>query len=277
MYTDVEGERRYLPQYFKFSASNPLAVRTKVRPGREGSTLLEACIENATRAPLLLSSATFEPSAHLECTMLTPPVVSGAGVVFPTAGSGGGGGSGGPGGGGGSGGGGRDGGGGCGWGAPDASGGGVGLPSLAGRALHVLAPSGGSTHFLFELRAKDPRGADGAHPLEGGNTLGKLEICWKGNMGEAGRLQTQQILGAPRARKDVELSLIPAAPTRAKLGEPLVLQCVVRNRTQKKTLPLELIIQPPPSAAAAAAAGTGAAGGGGGGGGKSGGADGRVQ
>jgi hypothetical protein len=30
VYTDAEGERRYLPQYFKFSASNPLAVRTKV-------------------------------------------------------------------------------------------------------------------------------------------------------------------------------------------------------------------------------------------------------
>jgi len=77
------------------------------------------------------------------------------------------------------------------WGAPDAGGGGVGLPSLAGRPLHVLNPSGGSVHFLFELRARESQ-ADA--PAEGGNTLGKLEICWKGNMGEAGRLQTQQIL-----------------------------------------------------------------------------------
>eukprot|EP00249_Psilotum_nudum_P015750 c25502_g1_i5 orf=561-1178(-) len=30
-YTDPEGERKYLPQYFKFVASNPLSVRTKVR------------------------------------------------------------------------------------------------------------------------------------------------------------------------------------------------------------------------------------------------------
>jgi hypothetical protein len=85
--------------------------------------------------------------------------------------------------------------------------------------------------------------------------------------GEAGRLQTQQILGAPRSRKDVELSLSPAAPTSAKLAQPLVLECVVRNRTTKKTPPLELVIQPPPPAAAAGAgagAGAGAAGGGGG-------------
>jgi hypothetical protein len=177
---------------FAFTKCN-LYRYTEVRPGREGSTLLEACIENATRAPLLLSSAKFEPSAHLECTALTPPVASGAGVVFPEVGSGGAGGAGAGGGGGGGGGGGSGGevggavGGGGGWGAPDVSGDNVGLPSLAGRALHVLAPSGGSTHFLFELRAKSAAAADGAPPLEGGNTLGKLEICWKGHM--VGRLQ----------------------------------------------------------------------------------------
>ncbi len=31
VYTDADGERKYLPQYFKFSAANPLAVRTKAR------------------------------------------------------------------------------------------------------------------------------------------------------------------------------------------------------------------------------------------------------
>ena len=33
-YVDADGERRYLPQYFKFNAANPLAVRTKVRSRR---------------------------------------------------------------------------------------------------------------------------------------------------------------------------------------------------------------------------------------------------
>lgn len=31
VYTSTDGERKYMPQYFKFSASNPLSVRTKVR------------------------------------------------------------------------------------------------------------------------------------------------------------------------------------------------------------------------------------------------------
>lgn len=30
VYTSADGERKYMPQYFKFSASNPLSVRTKV-------------------------------------------------------------------------------------------------------------------------------------------------------------------------------------------------------------------------------------------------------
>jgi hypothetical protein len=30
LYNDGDGERKYLPQFFKFSVSNPLSVRTKV-------------------------------------------------------------------------------------------------------------------------------------------------------------------------------------------------------------------------------------------------------
>ena len=230
IYTDVDGERKYMPQYFKFNAANPLAVRTKVRSVGE-STLLEACIENSTRAPLLLNSVTFGPSSHLHCVSLTPPVASGAGVVFPRAGEAMNG---------------VDAGGEVSRrGAPDVSGSGVGLPSLTGRALHLLAPSGGATHFLFELRPKVGKVDIAGPPIEGGNTLGKLEICWKGNMGEAGRLQTQQILGAPNTRKEVEVLISPVPPTSAKVAAPLSLECIVRNRSRKRTPPLELVIQLP--------------------------------
>jgi hypothetical protein len=30
LYNDGDGERKYLPQFFKFVVSNPLSVRTKV-------------------------------------------------------------------------------------------------------------------------------------------------------------------------------------------------------------------------------------------------------
>ena len=32
--------------------------------------------------------------------------------------------------------------------------------------------------------------------VEGSNILGKLQITWRTNLGEPGRLQTQQILGS---------------------------------------------------------------------------------
>eukprot|EP00249_Psilotum_nudum_P015749 c25502_g1_i4 orf=461-1648(-) len=60
-YTDPEGERKYLPQYFKFVASNPLSVRTKVRTVKN-STFLEACIENHTKLPLFMDEVRFEPA-----------------------------------------------------------------------------------------------------------------------------------------------------------------------------------------------------------------------
>ncbi|ONM05388.1 hypothetical protein ZEAMMB73_Zm00001d032566 [Zea mays] len=40
LYNDGDGERKYLPQFFKFSVSNPLSVRTKVRTIKVGHLLL---------------------------------------------------------------------------------------------------------------------------------------------------------------------------------------------------------------------------------------------
>ena len=71
-YYDESGERKYLPQYFKFKVSNPLSVRTKVRAAPRGRVFLEACIENLTRYPLLLHEARFEAASGLVATEITP-------------------------------------------------------------------------------------------------------------------------------------------------------------------------------------------------------------
>lgn len=214
---DVPGgapgdNRRRHPQHFKFTVENPIAVRTKVRPGRDGSTLLEACVENATKTPLLLSSATFEPSPQFTCHAIVPPKSTGAdGCAIPNAG-------------------------------------GVGLPSLAGRDLIVLDASGGSEHFLFELSERADlfeRGGDVASP-SAGVALGKLEIRWRGRMGETGRLQTQQILGAPRVDTggDVELSIDPdTKPAAVSLTTPFALTFVAVNVHATQTSEtLELVV-----------------------------------
>lgn len=217
----VPADRRRHPQHFKFDVANPVAVRTKVRPGRDGATFLEACVENATKTPLLLSAATFEPAPRFTCDAVGPPKSAGANGASIPAGA-------------------------------DA-GGGVGLPSLAGRDLCVLDAAGGSAHFLFELREKRGgwRGeageasaaADAATPPD---ALGKLEIRWRGRMGETGRLQTQQILGAPKpdAAGDIELIIDPGSrPETATLATPVSLAFVATNANATVATPeLELVV-----------------------------------
>ena len=200
------GERRFAPQYFKFSAGNPLAVRTKVRAGAPNRTLLEACVENATKHPLFLSEARFDAVPGLVCERVDPPTTSNRGGVLGDA-------------------------------SLDPGAAGVGLPSAVGAlAQRELAPEGGSAHFLFELRK------DANEPGAAGEALGKLEIRWRGPGGETGRLQTQQIAGPNRAESEVEVRLAPDAPElRATLATPLTLRFEARNRTAAPTNALELV------------------------------------
>jgi hypothetical protein len=183
-----------------------LAVRTKVRAGAPNRTLLEACVENATKHPLFLSEARFDAVPGLVCERVDPPTTSNRGGVLGDA-------------------------------SLDPGAAGVGLPSAVGAlAQRELAPEGGSAHFLFELRK------DANEPGAAGEALGKLEIRWRGPGGETGRLQTQQIAGPNRAESEVEVRLAPDAPElRATLATPLTLRFEARNRTAAPTNALELV------------------------------------
>ena len=68
----------------------------------------------------------------------------------------------------------------------------------------VLDVGCGSNH-LFRLTRPGV-----AAPLEGSSSaLGKLEIKWRGSLGEVGRLQTQQILGPPVPAKVLTVLQFP--------------------------------------------------------------------
>jgi len=151
--------------------ANPLAVRTKVRHLAD-STLLEACIENCTRNPLFLYSVNFESSAAYDVTPVdvepTPPAAASdasSPLALPP---------------------------------PDAaSSKESAAASILGTALRgatIVRANSGSRYYLFRL-TKTEQGAGAGAGAVGGGTLGKLEIQWRLNMGEPGRLQTQQILG----------------------------------------------------------------------------------
>ncbi|KAL5994514.1 hypothetical protein ACLOJK_024567 [Asimina triloba] len=114
LYNDGDGERKYLPQFFKFVVSNPLSVRTKVR---------------TVKPPLLIK---------------------------------------------------------------------------AGGGIH---------NYLYQLRFSSNESSQAKS-----NVLGKLQITWRTNLGEPGRLQTQHILGSsfltkflslqPITHKEIELRVV---------------------------------------------------------------------
>eukprot|EP00873_Tetraselmis_striata_P026048 jgi/Tetstr1/446312/TSEL_033855.t1 len=196
VYTSGDGERKYLPQYFKFPAHNPLSVRTKVRSVGDDS-FLETCVENCTKAPLLINYVRFDPAPHLKVTELKRPTVV---ADFKDADS--------------------------------------GEEDIIGdymAALKVVQPNGGMRHFLYHLQR-----AGGSARGEATNSLGKLEIRWHGAMGEVGRLQTQQIMGAPTSRREVEVKVV-SLPPQVWIHTPFQAEVLVQSHVERRVGPLKLV------------------------------------
>ncbi|OIS99242.1 PREDICTED: trafficking protein particle complex subunit 13 isoform X1 [Nicotiana attenuata] len=191
LYSDNDGERKYLPQYFKFMVANPLSVRTKVRVVKE-TTFLEASIENHTKSNLYMDQVDFEPAQHWSATVLR-------GVDHQ----------------------------------PESR-----QPMSDVFKPPVLLRSGGGVHnFLYQLKLS----SDGSSlpKVEGSNVLGKLQITWRTNLGEPGRLQTQQILGSPIAHKDIELRAVEV-PSIIMLEKPFVVRLNLANQTDRLLGPFEV-------------------------------------
>ncbi|CAI5505438.1 unnamed protein product [Closterium sp. Naga37s-1] len=238
------GEHKVLPQYFKFMAANPLSVKTKardhagvVRTIRE-STFLEACIENGSKAALFLDQVRFEPTPAWQVAQLEPEFTGKEEEEEEDGEEG----------------------------AREEWGGAAvadeeddtvtGVAWSEVRALFkpvdLIRANGGTRHFLYHLHRTPPppaagggggagEGGGGAAKVEGGNTLGRLEILWRSTLGEPGRLQTQQILGNPIARKEVELKLV-SLPTRIVLERPFLVHCRVHNNSDRPLGPLRIVI-----------------------------------
>ncbi|CAG8547820.1 6184_t:CDS:1 [Ambispora leptoticha] len=62
------------------------------------------------------------------------------------------------------------------------------------------------------------------------NVLGKLDIVWRSNSGETGRLQTSQLTRKPPILEEIELS-VTTIPASIILETPFTLGCRIRNRT----------------------------------------------
>lgn len=191
LYNDGDGERKYLPQFFKFMVANPLSVRTKVRVVKD-STFLEACIENHTKSNLFMDQVDFEPALNWNAEIINADKhhsenKSTTREVFKPP---------------------------------------------------VLVRSGGGIHnFLYQLKLSTHNPSP--VKVEGSNILGKLQLTWRTNMGEPGRLQTQQILGSPITRKELELHVVEM-PDVIRLKRPFVLHMRLTTQIERELGPFEV-------------------------------------
>ncbi|KAL8511987.1 hypothetical protein ACS0TY_018448 [Phlomoides rotata] len=74
----------------------------------------------------------------------------------------------------------------------------------------LIRSGGGIYNYLYQLKISSPDNSQ--FKVESSKVLGKLQITWRTNLGEPGRLQTQHILGNPVSRKDIELHAVEMPP-----------------------------------------------------------------
>lgn len=68
------------------------------------------------------------------------------------------------------------------------------LSGLIPKSPVIIRSGGGIHNYLYKLNPSAD--VSGQTKFQGSNILGKFQITWRTNLGEPGRLQTQQILGA---------------------------------------------------------------------------------
>ncbi|CAN6287831.1 unnamed protein product [Urochloa humidicola] len=195
LYNDGDGERKYLPQFFKFSVSNPLSVRTKVRTIKD-ITYLEACIENHTKSNLYMDQVDFEPAQQWKATRLEAD-------EHPSA-----------------------------------------VKSEIGDLCKqpILIRAGGGIHnYLYQLRSSSDEADQPKSELS--SILGKFQITWHTNLGEPGRLQTQNIHSTPTASKDVDLRAVKVPPI-IYVERPFMVNLCLTNQTDKTVGPFEVFLAP---------------------------------
>nr|XP_043610074.1 trafficking protein particle complex subunit 13-like [Erigeron canadensis] len=104
----------------------------------------------------------------------------------------------------------------------------------------ILIKSGGGIHnYLYRLKSS----LDGSAPtkFEGSNVLGKLQITWRTNLGEPGRLQTQQIIGNPITHKEIELKATKV-PSVIFLEKPFTVNLSLTNMSDINIGPFEAFL-----------------------------------
>ncbi|XP_070599382.1 trafficking protein particle complex subunit 13 isoform X5 [Erythrolamprus reginae] len=92
--------------------------------------------------------------------------------------------------------------------------------------------------YLYCLKPKQEF-SEKAGVIKGVTVVGKLDIVWKTNLGERGRLQTSQLQRMAPGYGDVRLSL-ETMPDTVSLEEPFNITCKITNCSSERTMDLVL-------------------------------------
>ncbi|KAH8410658.1 hypothetical protein KR009_011099 [Drosophila setifemur] len=95
---------------------------------------------------------------------------------------------------------------------------------------HMLQPNN-SCQFLYCIK---PKGgiANDLDTLRQFNNVGKLDIVWRSNLGEKGRLQTSQLQRLPFECKTLRMEVLDAKNT-VKIGTVFTIKCRITNTSEQ--------------------------------------------
>jgi len=98
---------------------------------------------------------------------------------------------------------------------------------------NVYLKSGDIRQYMYKLDAKNPND----QRVKSATIVGRLEVIWKGNLGEPGRIETANLERKPTAPQEVELTLKQLMNESISLEKPFTAQCHIINRTDRFITP----------------------------------------
>lgn len=210
----VTNERKFARKFFKFTVVNPLALKTKITemPALD-ALLLEAQLQNVSSSTFFLESVRFDPAPPLSASTLAPAPAP-ADLVRLV--------------------------GGLHIGAHEPA---TAHPAEYRFAEHEHAHAHAHAHahrpdcmYQFVFVLSSPAVIPAAAPL----TLGKLDIRWRSETGETGRLQTAPLVH-PDSALDAITVHIKSLPSPLFLHEPFEALFVFKNGTDRDIHALSLL------------------------------------
>ncbi|TPX32727.1 hypothetical protein SmJEL517_g04198 [Synchytrium microbalum] len=212
-------ERRYFRKFYKFQVLNPLAVKTKVNTLQDGRVFLEAQVQNVSAGVMCLERMKFDPSELFEFKDLNGVILADKSKGATTS--------------------------------SNSNKNSTTNTTNTERKREPTATPVNESPMVFQdapyLNPQDTRQylymltpKTTNDPLaRTTSTLGKLDIMWRTQMGQIGRLQTSQLSRKVPPVEPYDISVI-TLPNMVKSEQPFTLHCRVRNNLAGETLKLSV-------------------------------------